>query len=294
MVDQAAKLREMTEKLNGKEGATYSNAQFSNIIAISSGKGGVGKTNIVTNLSYALTKLGKKVVIFDADFGLANIDILLGISPKYTLKDVLSGEKEISDILVKMPNGVTIIPGSQGAEEIANLDVTDRKRSLKQCLKLRESADYLLIDTSAGIHRSVIDMVMAAGRLVVVTTPEPTSITDAYSLIKIVVKNQPKKDIALLVNNVRSSQEAKDIYENMNKILIKFLGRSIDYFGFMLYDNIVTNAVRKQKPFFDTAPNSHAAKCIETIARKLIGDTPEKVPGSSTMYGFFKRLLGVR
>ena len=294
MIDQAAKLREIKEKLDESEGKPLFEEQFSNIIAVSSGKGGVGKTNIVANLAYALIKKGKKVVVFDADFGLANIDIILGIAPKYNLKDVISGDKNMSEIIVKMPNGLTIIPGSQGVEDIANLDVSDKKRSLMECMRLREKTDYLLVDTSAGIHKNVIDMILASGRLVVVTTPEPTSITDAYSLIKIVLKKQPDKDISLLVNYVKNQREGGDIFNKLNEVLKKFLTRDIDYFGYLVYDNIVEVSVRKQKPFYESAPHSQAAKCIEKLAEKLVGNSHQKTAGIGAVYSFFKRLFLIR
>lgn len=297
MIDQAAKLREIKERLNDDnniKGKSLLEERFSNIIAVSSGKGGVGKTNIVANLAYALIKKGKKVVVFDADFGLANIDIILGIAPKYNLKDVISGEKNLSDIIVKMPNGLTIIPGSQGIEEIANLDVSEKKKSLIECMRLREKTDYLLVDTSAGIHKNVIDMIIASGRLVVVTTPEPTSITDAYSLIKIILKKQPAKDISLLVNNVKNQKEGGEIFDKLNGVMKKFLTRDIDYFGYLVYDNIVESSVRKQKPFYESAPHSHAAKCIEKLAERLVGNSNKETAGTSAVYSFFKRLFLVR
>ena len=291
MADQAAKLREIKEKIDDKDSLALFHEQPANIIAVSSGKGGVGKTNIVTNLAYALTALGKKVIIFDADFGLANIDIILGIAPKYNLRDVINGDKELSEIIVKMENGMSIIPGNQGAEEIANMDVSDKKKMLMKFMQLRENADYVLIDTSAGIQKNVIDMVMAAGRLVIVTTPEPTSITDAYSLIKIIVKKQPNKNISLLINNVKNESEGKEIHQKLNKVLKKFLTRDIDYFGHLVYDSEVVTSVRKQEPFFVRVPHSKAAKCIEQIAEDLVGDAKHKVSGMSTVYTFFKRLF---
>jgi flagellar biosynthesis protein FlhG len=294
LADQAAKLREIKEKLDESGGSPLFDEQFSNIIAVSSGKGGVGKTNIVANLAYALIEKGKKVVVFDADFGLANIDIILGIAPKYNLKDVIKGEKNMSEIIVRMPNGLMIIPGSQGIEEIANLDVSEKKRGLKECMQMREKTDYLLVDTSAGIHKNVIDMILASGKLVVVTTPEPTSITDAYSLIKIVLKKQPDKDISLLVNNVKNQKEGGDIFNKLNEVLKKFLTRDIDYFGYLVYDNIIEASVRRQKPFYESAPHSHAAKCIEKLAERLVGNTHQKTAGTSAVYSFFKRLFLVR
>ncbi len=293
MADQAAKLREIKGELDGKDQESFFDEQYSNIIAVSSGKGGVGKTNIVTNLGYALTKSGKKVTIFDADFGLANIDIILGIAPKFNLRDVISGDKDINDIIVKMDNGLSIIPGSQGIEELADLDVVQKRKKLIQCMQLREKVDYLLVDTSAGIHKNVIDIILASGRLIVVTTTEPTSLTDAYSLIKIVLNRQPAKKISLLVNSVRHEKEAKEIHEKLNTVLRKFLTRDIDYFGYLLYDNVIQESVRKQQPFYERAPHSKASKCIDAMAEKLLGNT-HKNAGNSAVYTFFKRLFLVR
>jgi flagellar biosynthesis protein FlhG len=294
LADQAAKLREIKNKFDNDEGRPLFDEQSSNIIAVSSGKGGVGKTNIVTSLSYALINKGKQVTILDADFGLANIDILLGVFPKYNLKDVLSGDKSMKDILVTMPNGLNIIPGSQGIEEIANLDVDDKKRRLVECMQLRENTDFFFIDTSAGIHKNVIDMILASGRLIVVTTPEPTSITDAYSLIKIVLKKQPDKNISLIVNNVKSEKEGEEVYDKLNSVLKNFLTRDIDYFGHLVYDNTVVASVRKQRPFYENAPHSHASKCIDLMARKLVGSVKHKTANTNTVYSFFKRLFLVR
>ena len=292
MTDQAAKLREIAGVMEEERVIEpLFNNRHSNIIAVSSGKGGVGKTNVVTSLSYALTDMGKNVMILDADFGLANIDILLGINPQFSLKDVLLGDKSMKDILVTMPNGLQIIPGSQGVEELANLDVDDKKRKLVECMKLKDDIDFFFIDTSAGIHKNVIDMVLASGRLIVITTPEPTSITDAYSLIKIVLKKRSDMDISLLVNSVRNEREGDEIYKNLNSVLKNFLSRDIDYFGHMVYDKSVVNAVRKQKPFYEGAPNSQASKCIDLLAKKLADNTQRSANGSSTVYNFFKRLF---
>ncbi|HEX7599096.1 MAG TPA: MinD/ParA family protein, partial [Polyangia bacterium] len=197
--DQASRLRTMAK------GQPAEQPLFAaRVVAITSGKGGVGKTNVVAGLALALAQQGQRVVVMDADFGLANLDILLGLSPKYTLEHVLRGEKVIEEILLEGPLGIRIIPASSGIQELTRLDTASELRLVQGLQRVAESADWLLIDTAAGIHDSVLKLLMAAQEVILVTTPEPTSLVDAYAMAKVLHLREATKPLWLLVNNGQS------------------------------------------------------------------------------------------
>jgi len=238
-------------------------------IAITSGKGGVGKTNVVVNLAVSLAGMKKRVTILDANFGLANIDVLLGLAPKYNLKDYVFGDLEMEDIVVDGPAGIRIIPASCGVEQMADLTLDQQRKVIRGISSLAPETDYLLIDTGAGISRDVINFLLASGLVIVVTTPEPTSIVDAYLVVKILAHREPGKRVLILVNSVTGTVEAQNAFRQIDSAARKFLNKPLELLGFIERDKNVTEAVRQQAPVSSLYPQSAASRCIRTVARRL-------------------------
>ncbi|MBS3909694.1 MAG: MinD/ParA family protein [Actinobacteria bacterium] len=263
------------------------------IIAVSSGKGGVGKSNLVANLGIALAMRGRKVVILDADLGMANIDVLFGINPKYNLQHLVDGSKSINDILVDGPESIKIVPGGSGIPELANLSDENQQKLIENFVYLDEEADIALIDTGAGISKDIIAFILAARETLVITTPEPTAITDAYGLIKVLTQRDIEVDIKIVVNMVSSEKEGREIADRITMASKQFLNKHIDTIGFIITDPSVNMSVRKQKPLLTLYPSSRASKCIKEIAAKL--DVPEEyglsTGGGAGLRGFLSRLL---
>jgi flagellar biosynthesis protein FlhG len=260
------------------------------VIAITSGKGGVGKTNIAANLAYHLSQMKKKTLILDADMGLANIDVILGLAPKYNLSHVLSGEKALADVILEGPGGMQILPASSGIQEMAELSKGEKLALLDELGEFGGELDFLLIDTAAGIAGNVIYFNVAAREIIVVVSPEPTSITDAYALIKILYSNYGEKRFMLLANMVRNSSEAREVFLKVSNATSHFLNLSIDYLGYVLDDTRVTDAVRRQKAVAEIFPDSRANKCLQSIARKLCKLQPEFCESGSLKF-FWKSIV---
>jgi flagellar biosynthesis protein FlhG len=242
------------------------------VIAVTSGKGGVGKTNLSVNLGITLARMGKRVFLFDADLGLANVEVLLGLTPAYTLYDVLYRGKRLEDIVVSGPFDLQIIPGGAGMQELANLDSSQRARLIDMLSYLR-TAEFLLIDTGAGISRSVLGFVAAAQEVFLVVTPEPTSLTDAYSLIKILARHKVHDEISLIVNRATGEHEATEAAAKLQLVCRKFLKFTVRHIGSIVEDQVVVRAVKNQEPFVVTEPNSPAAREVQNIARYLLSGT---------------------
>ncbi len=257
-------------------------------IAIASGKGGVGKTNIITNLGIALKKMGKEVLIFDADLGLSNIDVLLSLAPKYNIEHLIKGEKSLKEIIIEGPNGIKIIPAGNGVQELTNLNEFDRLKVLEQFDECTEKVDIMLIDTSAGISENVTFFCTAVQENIIVVTPEPTSITDAYALIKILHNKYREKDFNLVVNLAKNEDEAKEVYKRLSMVTEKFLQVDLHYLGFVRYDENVKKAVKMQDAFVNVFPNTNASKDIFDIANKIL-DSEVKFKGS--MQFFLRNVL---
>jgi len=250
MADQAEKLREMVKEKNKEK-------KKSRVIAFTSGKGGVGKTNIVANVAYLLSTINKKVIVFDADLGLANIDILLGLKPKHTLIDVIKNGKKMKEIMIKVNDNFQVIPAGSGVEEIANISEPVFSKIKDELMDIIKDTDVLLIDTGAGISKKVTSFIKSSEEIVVVTTPEPTSMADAYAVIKIASTSYKKENISVFVNMAKSKQEAETTYENLNKICKKFLNKEFKYSGFSLIDKNLPSAVKQQKAVAELYPNSN-------------------------------------
>ena len=239
------------------------------VIAVSSGKGGVGKTNITTNLGIALAALNKRVCIFDADIGLANINILIGKTAEFSIEDVLANEKSIEDVLMDGPGGIKIVPASSGLDKMLLVGDTEKNNLLAAYEQLEQRFDYLLIDTSAGIAPTVLSFILSAHDAVIVVSPEPTSLTDAYSLIKTLHKKGFDGEIYTLVNMVLSYEDSVKIFKKLSAAIKKYLHFEIKYLGFVLMDQAVISSVIQQSPIMIQKPDSPASRCITAIAAKF-------------------------
>ncbi len=262
------------------------------VLAVSSGKGGVGKSNVVINLAMAFDRMGQKVLIMDADLGLANIDVLLGLAPRYNLSHVLNGQKRIEEVLVNGPGQIKIMPASSGVQELTKL-TDDQKLLLLELLDgIETDIDILLIDTSAGISDTVLYFNLAAHEKIVVVTPEPTSLTDAYALIKVLYSKFGERHFRLLVNSSAGEAAGKAIFAKISKVADHFLdGLSLDYLGAIPYDASVPKAVIQQKALLEAFPKAPAAKAFLSIAENIWRTQPSVNHG--TIQFFWKRLLNV-
>jgi flagellar biosynthesis protein FlhG len=285
IADQAANLRELRKKEKNivvrsdtliKPRGYSIREQGIRVISVTSGKGGVGKTNISANLAYLLSHRGKKALVLDADAGLANIDVILGINSQYNLYHVLKGEKSLSEAVIEGPGGIKILPSASGIPEMTDLSRGQKLTLIDELNALNEALDFMIIDTGAGISSNVMYFNMVAKEIIVVTSPEPTALTDAYALIKVLYQRHAKKRFRLLVNMVSNSSEAKEIYERMSQATDHFLNLTIEYLGYILLDEKVKDAIRQQKAFAELFPNSPATKCLDKIADKLCSETQEE------------------
>ena len=292
-MDQAATLRMMTDDMRGKETKSKGNGEDGvKVIAVTSGKGGVGKTNVVANLAMALVKTGKRVLIFDADLGLGNIDVLLGLAPMYNLSHLLNDGKGFQDILITGPSGIMILPAGSGVDSLCNLSPEQQMNLFSEVEKLGELIDVMLIDTAAGINSNVLFFNMAAQEILVIATPEPTSITDAYALIKILYTKHGVKHFRLLVNSVKSSEEGLNIYRKLSLVADKFLKVSIDYSGHILTDLNIPKSVRQQRLFLEIFPESKASACFAQLAKTVTNmEPPQGLKGNIQF--FWKHLVGM-
>jgi flagellar biosynthesis protein FlhG len=280
-VDQAAMLRQIagqkkTAPDNAPEGKRSARQNKVSVISITSGKGGVGKTNITANLAYLLAGLKKKTLILDADCGLANIDLILGLTPKYNLYHVLKGEKTLREAIVNGPGGIKILASSSGIQEMSSLSMEQKLTLQDELNALQTRPDFLLIDTSAGINDNVLYFNMVAGETIVVVTPEPTSLTDAYALIKILYQRHAKKRFSLLVNMVKTPNEAKEVFLRLAQATNHFLNLAIEELGYISYDENLQRGVKQQKLLAELYPDSPSVKCLRAVAERLCRPRPEQ------------------
>ncbi len=298
MKDQAERLREMASNMK-QEFETEINRELkqTRVIAISSGKGGVGKSTLALNLSINLCSRGFKVILMDADMGLANLDVMLGLITKYNIYHLLQQKKSMEDITVSGPAGLKIIPGGSGIGELANLEDKELKKILIELRKLDGAYDYMIIDTGAGISKSVMSFLLAADDIIVITTPEPTAITDAYSLVKNVAKNSFVGNIYLVVNRVVNDSEGIVVTEKFKLVCQKFLAAEIKPIGHIANDSLISEGIRRQQAFIQLYPQSIAARNINAIIDNLIDadgqksrDTMAKRGG---IRGFIERIAGL-
>jgi flagellar biosynthesis protein FlhG len=261
------------------------------VISVTSGKGGVGKTNVVANLAFAFTQLGKKVLVIDADLGLANIDVLLGLAPRYTIEHLFRKEKNFCDILIEGPGGMSIMPASSGVLDLVSLDESQKLFLLNEFDLIAETIDLVLIDTGAGISSNVLYFNMAAQESIVIATPEPTAITDAYALIKVLSTKFKKKDFMILVNQVGHDDEAKEVFKKISMVADRYLGSlSMDYVGFIPFDEKLPSAVRHQRPVLEIYPKASSSRSLMTLAKSL-SERPIRNGGNGHIQFFWQKLL---
>lgn len=275
MKDQAERLREIISSIkNYKEDEkitkSLTNKPGSRVIAITSGKGGVGKTNFTVNLGIKFAQMGLRVVIIDADLGLSNVDVVMGKMSKYNLSDVINSNKDILEVLEEGPAGVKFVSGGSGVQELVKLNKTQLVDLLIKLGKLDEEADIILLDTGAGLSENVVSFVHAAREVILVTTPEPTSITDAYALIKTITQRDKSKNIKVVVNRADNAAEAFNILDKLNVVTQKFLGVKLQKLGYILNDACVAKAVKIQQPFVVSFVRSEASKNLNDIANILM------------------------
>ena len=266
-MDQAQNLRNIIKMQNQKM------VQNARVISVTSGKGGVGKSNTSVNIALQFQRQGKRVIIFDADFGLANIEVMFGIIPKYNLGDLMFKGKELKEIITPGPEGVGFISGGSGIAKLVNLDKEQIKRLVGKLSELDELADVIIIDTGAGISSSVMEFLVASPETILVTTPEPASVTDSYALLKALSMNEdysPEKcKVKLIANRVGKKEEGQNLYEKLSAVSSRFLNIELEYLGAIPFDNNITKAVMTQEPVSLKYPGSVSSKCYEDIVNIL-------------------------
>ncbi|HLO01868.1 MAG TPA: MinD/ParA family protein [Symbiobacteriaceae bacterium] len=292
MRDQATRLRELLAEARQEAGRPEGQTRRAHVIAIASGKGGVGKSNISLGLSLALREEGRSVILFDADLGTANLDVLLGMRPTHTLAQVIAGRATMADVIQEGPRGLKLLPGGSGIG--ADLSATELRRLVTALRPLESEADFLVIDTGAGIGQDVTAFALAADTVVVVTTPEPTAMTDAYALMKTLIRENPAQQLRLLVNRAESIQEASATTERLAATALQFLGTAVDPLPPVPEDRALVRAVKSQVPLLMASPDSPAASAIRRVARALIGRETEARPGVGLFLDRLSRFLGRR
>ena len=296
-LDQAAALRELMRP------APRQPLRRTRVLAVASGKGGVGKTNLTVNLAIALAREGKRAVVLDGDLGLANVDVLLGIHPRYTLQHVMSGQRSLGEVMVPAPGGIWVVPGASGLEELADLSEEQRQSLISALTELDGRADVLLIDTAAGVSREVSAFLEAAPEVIVVTTPEPTAITDAYALIK--VASSARQAVApaapasggprfrLVVNQANDVGEAVGVARKLQTVARQFLSVEIQSLGYVPSDRSVPRSTRGQVPLLVAYPSSPAALRVVDLARRLTAAAEQPAAGDAGVASFLRRMAGV-
>ncbi len=289
--DQAETLRKKNVGMEMKVVEENTRAKgVTRVISVTSGKGGVGKTTTTVNLALSLAHRGKSVLVLDADLGLANIDVMLGVTPKYTLNDLFEGRKSLSEIIIDGPQGISIIPAASGIESICNLDSGRRVMLMEAIEEVASRYDYLFIDTAAGIGPDVMYFNSASAEIVCVVNGQPTSLTDAYALIKVLSQGYGEKNISILVNEVSNEREGETTFKRLNNAVERFLHVELKYLGSVPADSAAIEAVQNQKALVEIFPSSPASMAFAAIARRVDAEFIDlRVKGG--MQFFFRQLL---
>jgi len=260
------------------------------VIAVTGGKGGVGKTNVSINLAVSMSEMGRRVMILDADLGLANIDIALGLHSEYDLSHVLSGERSLNEVILDGPAGVRVVPASSGVQEMAELSRAEHAGLINAFSEISDDLDVLIIDTAAGISDTVVSFSRAAQELVIVVCDEPASITDAYALIKLLNREYSVNRFRILANMVRSTQEGRDLYNKLYRVTDRYLDVMLNYMGCIPYDESLRKAVKSQKPVVQAFPRSPSSQAFKNIAKKA-DNWPVPAGANGQLQFFVERLI---
>lgn len=283
--DQAETLRTINSASPAEE---YD--EITRVYSITSGKGGVGKTAVVANTAVSLAKLGKKVLILDADLGLANIDVVFGLTPTHNLNHFFSGDQDLQAVMVEGPYGIKILPAGSGLQSFIRLDASHKLRLLDGLDSMQDNFDYVLIDTEAGISENVTYFNTAAQEIMVVTTPEPTAITDAYALMKLLSVQFHEKHFNLVVNMVQNENDALDVYRKLTMVSSRYLDISIDFLGSIPADKQMNDCIRKQKVISDLYPSSKVAGAFSSLAERITLEPTDSEPKGNLQF-FWNKLL---
>ena len=289
-MDQASELRRLMSESESRPEAR--------VITVTSGKGGVGKSSISLNLAIQMARMGKRIVVLDADFGLANIEVMLGIRPKANLADLMFRGRDLSDIITDGPEGIKFISGGSGIQELASMNKNQVMYLTKKLVELDTYADIIIVDTGAGISDSVLEFVASGNEVLLVATPEPTSITDAYALLKALSQNSEfskhNTKIKLIANRVKSEEEGMVLYENIKNVVDKFLNLELLYLGSIPQDDQISKAVIRQKPVSISSPQSPSARALNNLAHELIPEGSTDTEESAGISRLFSNLIRSR
>jgi flagellar biosynthesis protein FlhG len=302
MPDQATTLRSLaaaasqpeplTLGLLPKGGKQPEAATRTRTIAITSGKGGVGKSNIAVNLALELAVRGHRVSLFDADCALANTDVLLGLNPHYHLGHVLSGQRTLEQVVIEAAHGLRLIPGGSGTEELANLSSAQHAQLVSDLQMLERDSDFMIIDTAAGIAANVTGVLRAAMEVIVITTPDPTAVVDAYATIKVLLQHSPSKPIKVIVNDVVGISDADRIFAQLRAVTTRFLNHQIEHLGMIPRDPELAEAVREQMPVIEYAPDAPSSRALRLIARRLEKGPPGSMSAEKLNSSFWSSITG--
>lgn len=288
-MDQAQSLRQLVSNQDSKRQSE--GGASARIITVCSGKGGVGKSNFTLNFALALKAMGRKVLLFDADIGMANIDVLMGVSARYNLYHLLKREADIGQIIQSGPEGLPFIAGGSGMEELFSLSEDDLNYFTTQIAQIADSMDFILFDTGAGLSKETLKFITSADDCLVVTTPEPTAITDAYALMKVVNNSSPGVSFKLIVNQAGDEREARATSDKIRMAASRFLQLEVPFLGYISSDAHVVQAVKKQVPFSVAFPNSAAAKDVHRLALNYLAVDPAESTKVQGIKGFFSKWL---
>lgn len=282
MLDQAERLRTLAQNKD--------NLKKPKIITVTSGKGGVGKSNFVVNISITIQKMGKNVLIFDADVGMGNDDVLMGFMPRYNIFDVILKDMRIEDVVINGPYGVKLLPAGSGLNKIDELTEEQRENFISKLAALSD-IDYIILDTGAGINRSVLGFVACCEELIIITTPEPTSLTDAYSLLKVINHFKLRTTSKVVINRAMDTEEGFATFQKFNNAVNTFLKMKLEYLGSIAEDRKLVQSVRQQEPFVIKYPSCSASLDIQKLALKLIGTTDTS--SGIGVQSFFKKIFSI-
>lgn len=285
MSDQAKTLRERIERKG-----TKSMDSLTRVISFTSGKGGVGKSHLVANTAVQLAQRGKEVLVLDADLGLANLDVLLGMPVQYTLQEFFAGQKSLAEIVIEGPEGIALIPAASGIESICNLSFEERTLLMQALEDLAAGFDYLLIDTPAGIGPDVLYFNCASQEVICVITPEPTSLTDAYALIKVLSKRYGERTISIVVNNVSDEVNAQRTYRRLEQVVQQYLQVRLEYRGFIPADESVRTSIQERRPIVLEYPSSQSARAIDRLAQGIEANSAQRAVKGGVQL-FFQQLI---